>query len=125
MDNSDGRNITILKKIVEYCDEIDATRLVLGNTKEALEGSFIYKNTAAMSVLQIGELASHLTTEFKNSHTDIPWREIIKMRNIAAHHYGEFRTDYLWDTITSDIDDLRVYCTKCLNAMESANNIEK
>jgi uncharacterized protein with HEPN domain len=121
MNNSSGRDLTILKKIIEYCDEINATKLVMGNTREALEGSFIFKNTAAMSVLQIGELASHLTTEFRNSHKDIPWRDIIKMRNIVAHHYGEFRTDYLWDTITCDIDDLKAYCEICIVELKTVS----
>jgi uncharacterized protein with HEPN domain len=111
------RDKSILEKIVAYCDEIEETKKVLGNSKEALAGSFIYKNTVAMSVLQIGELATHLSSVFKNSHVDVPWRQIIKMRNIAAHHYGEFRIDYLWETITNDIEPLKTYCEQCVTEL--------
>ena len=38
-------------------------------------------------------------------------------RNIAAHHYGEFRSHYLWDTMTHDIEPLREYCQKCIEAL--------
>jgi uncharacterized protein with HEPN domain len=112
--STNERDRSILEKIVIYCDEIEETKKVLGNSKEALTGSFIYRNTTAMSVLQIGELATHLSPAFKNSHTDVPWRQIIKMRNIAAHHYGDFRTDYLWETITNDIGPLKTYCEQCI-----------
>jgi uncharacterized protein with HEPN domain len=33
---------------------------------------------------------------------------------IAAHHYGEFSADFLWDTVTDDIDELRDYCKACI-----------
>jgi uncharacterized protein with HEPN domain len=117
MSNS-SRNIQILEKIIQYCDEIEETKKLFGNSKEALSGSFVYRNAAAMCVLQIGELSNHLTTEFKQAYADIPWREIIGMRNIAAHHYGTFRTDYLWETISSDTLPLKVYCEKCLTEQD-------
>ncbi|MDR1082399.1 MAG: DUF86 domain-containing protein [Coriobacteriales bacterium] len=112
--STDERDKSILEKIIIYCDEIEETKKVLGNSKEALTGSFIYRNTTAMSVLQIGELATHLSSTFKNLHAGVPWRQIIKMRNIAAHHYGDFRTDYLWETITNDIVPLKMYCEQCI-----------
>jgi uncharacterized protein with HEPN domain len=111
------RDKPILEKIIVYCDEIEETKKVLGNSKEVLTGSFIYRNTTARSVLQIGELATHLSSAFKNSYTGIPWRQIIKMRNIAAHHYGNFRTDYLWETITNDIEPLKTYCEQCITEL--------
>ncbi|MDR1015537.1 MAG: DUF86 domain-containing protein [Coriobacteriales bacterium] len=112
--STNERDKSILEKIVVYCDEIEEAKKALGDSKEALTGSFIYRNTTAMGVLQIGELATHLSPTFKNSHADVPWRQIIKMRNIAAHHYGDFRTDYLWETITHDIAPLRAYCEQCI-----------
>jgi uncharacterized protein with HEPN domain len=40
-----------------------------------------------------------------NNITD---REV--MRNIAAHHYGSFSVEFLWDTIENDIPHLREFC---------------
>jgi uncharacterized protein with HEPN domain len=65
-----------------------------------------------MNVLQIGELASHLSKDFRLAHDHIPWRDIIDMRNIAAHHYTKFSVKTLWTTIINDIPTLKTFCQK-------------
>jgi uncharacterized protein with HEPN domain len=108
------RDLDILQKIVDYCNQLDETKARFGNTLEALESDTIYKNAAAMCILQIGELTAHLTVEFKAAHPDVPWQDIKAMRNIAAHHYGDFRLHYLWNTMNEDIAPLRDYCNACI-----------
>jgi uncharacterized protein with HEPN domain len=93
--DSNQRNIEILKKIVEYCDRIDATKARYGNSFETLENDYDYISSTAMSILQIGELTTRLTTGFKKKYGGVPWQDIKAMRNIAAHHYGQFRLHYL------------------------------
>ena len=63
-----------------------------------------------MSLLQIGELARHLTTEFKAAHADIPWRNIIGLRNVVVHGYGQLDMETIWATITEDIPELYRKC---------------
>jgi uncharacterized protein with HEPN domain len=66
-----------------------------------------------MSILQIGELVNILSEEFKSLNSDaVPWREIKRMRDKAAHHYGSFDTETLWETVTKDIAQLRDYCNQ-------------
>jgi uncharacterized protein with HEPN domain len=113
-----ARDIFILERIIYYCNEIDETKSYFGNSKDDLLASSIYKNALSMCVLQIGELTTHLTEEFKDSHTSVPWSDIKKMRNIAAHRYGEFSSDFLWDTVTDDIDELRDYSEKCIEELK-------
>jgi len=107
---NNNRNIDILKKMIQYCGEIQGTIDRFGNTLDALKSDFVYKNAVAMCILQIGELANHLTDDFKATYTDMPWRAIRGMRNIAAHQYGDFDIETLWGTITKNIPALREYC---------------
>jgi uncharacterized protein with HEPN domain len=85
------KNTGILERIIEYCNRIDATKARYGNSVEALENDYDHTGSVAMSVLQIGELTTHLTTDFKKQHSGVPWQDIVAMRNMAAHHYGQFR----------------------------------
>ncbi|MCL2141167.1 MAG: DUF86 domain-containing protein [Dehalococcoidia bacterium] len=59
---------------------------------------------------QIGELTTHISDEFKDTHLEIPWKDIRGMRNVAAQHYGNFSPKYLWQTINEDIPELRWFC---------------
>jgi uncharacterized protein with HEPN domain len=118
------RDKAALEKVVQYCDEIDETKEFFGDSKEKLTASRIYKNALAMCVLQIGELTTVISDEFKQEHSDIPWGDIKKMRNIAAHRYGDFSNDFLWDTASEDIGELRDYCKKCLFDADAVDDDE-
>ena len=111
------RDITILKRIIQYCNEIDETNVRFGNAKEKLIVDNIYKNALSMCILQIGELAANLTDGFRNRFNAIPWRKIRAMRNIAAHRYFSFDAEELWNTVSTDIDPLREYCKTCIELL--------
>jgi uncharacterized protein with HEPN domain len=119
------RSIDILKKIVVYCNQLGATKARFGQTFEDLTKDQDYRNSAAMCILQIGELATHLSPQFRKEHGAIPWQDIIGMRNIAAHHYGEFRLHYLWDTMNEDISPLRDYCNQCIYELSAQSSNEQ
>jgi uncharacterized protein with HEPN domain len=68
-----------------------------------------------MNVLQIGELATHLSKKFRLTHAHIPWHGIIGMRNLAAHHYTKFNFQTLWVTISKDTPKLKIFCQEQLN----------
>ena len=108
------RDLSIIEDILEYCDEIEDAIERFGNYYESLLGDKHYKNSVSMCILQIGELSSRLTEDFKQKYNAVPWREIKDMRNVTAHEYRKMEIDILWDTITADIPNLRKYCEKIL-----------
>ncbi len=112
--NNDERNISILEHIVKYCDEIFEANTYFGGSFEILKVNSIYKNAIAMCILQIGELAGHLTDDFKEVHNGVPWRNIKGMRNIVAHKYGDISTTVLWEAISEDVPMLKKYCISVL-----------
>ena len=114
--SSEERDLYILKKIIQYCNEADETISRFGDSLEILRADSIYKNAAAMCVLQIGELAGQLSDEFKERYPEKPWRQIKGMRNIAAHGYEGFDTDILWQTLKADLPELREYCSEIVLA---------
>jgi len=65
------------------------------------------KRAVAMAFLNIGELANHLSVEFRESQKEIPFNEIRATRNNAAHGYFGLRFDFIWKTIHEDIPILK------------------
>jgi uncharacterized protein with HEPN domain len=47
----------------------------------------------------IGEAASRVSPEMRQSVSSIPWADIIGMRNRLIHAYAEINLDILWDTV--------------------------
>ena len=75
----------------------------------------IYRNAAALCILQIGELVGKLTEDFRDSHDAIPWRKIKAMRNIVAHSYGTVDSEITWEIIKDGIPELKAYCLQVLS----------
>jgi uncharacterized protein with HEPN domain len=76
------------------------------------------KNSISMCLLQIGELAGKLTDEIKAEYSEIVWRDIIAVRNRAAHAYGSMDMEILWDIATNDIPELKTYCENIIEEKE-------
>lgn len=54
----------------------------------------------------IGEAARRVSPQFRQAHPEIPWRNIIGLRNLLIHEYGEVRVDRIWLIITTSVPDL-------------------
>jgi uncharacterized protein with HEPN domain len=106
----DDRNADVLLHIVDYCNEIKNTAERFGNDYGTFSKDSVYQNAVALCVLQIGELTMHFTEDFKNTYNKIPWNQIKALRNVVAHNYGKIDKEILWETISNDIPQLRVYC---------------
>ena len=112
------RNISILEHIIAYCDQIEETIRRFGNDYNVFSTDAIYRNAAALCVLQIGELAGKLTDEFRTAHPGAPWRQIRGMRNIVAHSYGTVDPEVTWEILTEDIPKLKAYCHQIITEAE-------
>lgn len=57
-------------------------------------------------IVVIGEAANRVSPEFKTEHSDIPWKDVIGMRNILAHQYDKVDSEIVWDVVHQDIPEL-------------------
>ncbi len=55
----------------------------------------------------LGEDAASISDAIKLKYPTIPWRNIIGMRNMVAHHYNKTEEEIIWDTATTDMEPLR------------------
>ena len=97
------RNIGALEHIVVYCQQIEQTVERFGNSAETFQNDPIYRNPAALSILQIGELVGKLTDEFREQHPAVPWRQIKAMRNNVAHILRTVDPEITREIITAEI----------------------
>jgi len=66
----------------------------------------------------IGEAARAVPEEVRQLAPDIPWPEIIGMRNILVHGYFEIDTDVVWNTVQQDVPRLRASVEALLKKLE-------
>jgi uncharacterized protein with HEPN domain len=54
----------------------------------------------------IGEAARQLSDEFKAEHDDVPWRDVIGMRNVLIHDYHNVAIRHIWVAAKVDVPEL-------------------
>ena len=102
-----NKDVQIVKKIISYCDDISSllTRYDMSYKNYREDISFQY--SCNMCIIQIGELVSRISDEFRDEYTNIPWNAIKKMRNLHAHDYDNIDLNIVWNTLTDDIPILK------------------
>ena len=87
------RNAGILEHIIGYCNEIKDAIERFGSTLEALQSDVHYRNSVAMCILQIGELAGHFSDDFKELYSAVRGEAVCATRNLfkrqAIWFWGE------------------------------------
>jgi uncharacterized protein with HEPN domain len=82
-------------------------QIVSGITYEQFVADIRIYYSVMKNVEVIGEAANMLTRHFRETHTELPWRLIVSMRNVLVHGYSQVSDADLWQTATSDIQPLR------------------
>lgn len=55
----------------------------------------------------IGEAVKNISPKIETEHKEIPWKEIIGMRNKITHEYFGVDLDIVWRTIKESLPSLR------------------
>jgi len=85
-------------KAIAYCQGLDRTAFTTN--------TLVYDATLRNLEL-IGEAATRIPTAVRDSHPDIPWRQVIATRNRLIHGYLGIDDDILWSIIQDDLPKLR------------------
>lgn len=106
----DNRDITILKHMLKYCNEIEKTIHRFGDNIEKFKDDNDYKDSLSMKIFQIGELANHLTDEYlEKTKNQLNWNAIRGMRNRFAHGYGKMDSTKIFYTAIEDIPVIKKF----------------
>jgi uncharacterized protein with HEPN domain len=90
----------------------EAASFVQGKSRHDLD----HDRQLALSLVRlievVGEAASRVTAGGRTLCPEVPWRDIVAMRNRLIHGYFSIDLDRVWDTVTDDLPPL-------INALEA------
>ena len=84
----------------------DAREFARGLDWAAFSASKLHQSAIIRCLEVIGEASATISTEFQQHHPEIPWREIVGMRNRLIHAYKVVRLDIVWEVVQSDLRPL-------------------
>ena len=89
---------------------LDAAREALqygaGKTPDDLQANRVLALALIRCIEIIGEAATRVSAELKIGHPEVPWADIIGMRNRLVHAYFEIDLVRVCDTLSADLPPL-------------------
>jgi len=89
---------------------IDAAKEAKSFVGDTSEQDFIKNRMLILSVIKeieiIGEAASKISEITKLEYPDIPWQDIVGMRNRLIHGYFDVNVKLVWNTVKNNLPTL-------------------
>ena len=115
MNSLSSKDEYLLNKIIENCDSIESRISKYAIDESVFSSDSDLREMVLFPLVQIGELANHLSDDFIESHSAIPWKDVIGMRHMVVHGYGILDYNWTWKTISEDIDPLKEHCVQVIS----------
>jgi uncharacterized protein with HEPN domain len=104
-----------LRQMREHARE--AVALVQHRTREDLDADRLLGLALLQLLLIVGEAASRVSTARHAQHPEIPWGQIIALRNRLIHGYDTIDFDILWQVLRVDLPPLTIALENILHSM--------
>jgi uncharacterized protein with HEPN domain len=107
---------------------LDAAKEALSFAQNKTRGDLDSERMLVLSIVKsieiIGEAASKVTQETRETVTELPWANIIAMRNRLIHVYFDIDLDRVWDTITDDLPPVIAALEKIVQKEEKSSALK-
>lgn len=90
-----------LRHMLEHAQE--AVALVTGKRRENLDSDRLLNLALVRLVEIVGEAAARVPKESWSTYPQIPWAQIVSLRNRLIHGYDAVDFDILWQIVTRDL----------------------
>lgn len=93
-----------LRDMLTYARE--AVGFAEGQSRADLESDSLRELAIERATEIVGEAAKNVSDVYKAEHPQIPWRDIIRTRDLFAHAYFKINTDAVWEIVTVSLPEL-------------------
>ena len=91
--------IIFLTHILEPINFIEV--YLQGVTEEHFHASIEKQDLVLRRLEIIGEATKNLPDEFRERHSDIPWKSIAGLRDVIVHQYFGINFNRIWETVVN------------------------
>jgi uncharacterized protein with HEPN domain len=96
------------ERLLDIMEAIERIEKYAERGKSAFLQDELIQNWMVNHITLIGEACRALPEEFQASHANVPWADIIAMRNLLVHHYFGIDVEAVLSVVERDIPELKL-----------------
>lgn len=96
------------ERMLDILEAIERIEKYAEEGKNAFEADELIQTWIVHHVTIIGEACRTLPEEFQARYANVPWADIVGMRNILVHHYFGIDTEAVWSVVEKDLPELKL-----------------
>ncbi|MFP3975100.1 MAG: DUF86 domain-containing protein [Chloroflexota bacterium] len=93
-----------MQQMLDYARQ--AVAMARGRERPDLESDYMFQLALTRLAEIVGEAASRVSVPTRERYQEIPWPDIVGMRNRLTHGYDAVDLNILWDTVAIDLPEL-------------------
>ena len=105
------------ERLLDILEAIERIEKYASKGKAAFLQDELIQNWMVNHITMIGEACRALPDEFQAAHSNVPWADIIAMRNLLVHHYFGIDVEAVWAVVERDIPELKLNIQVILNGL--------
>jgi len=94
-------------RLLDIQEAIERIERYTARGRAAFEQDELIQTWVLHHIQIIGEASRTISADFRAQHPEVPWIEIIGMRNILVHHYFGIDLNAVWFVVERDLPDLK------------------
>ena len=98
--------LVLVHDLVDAIDKIEA--YTKGMSEEDFFGDARTQDAVIRRLEIIGEATKNISLDFKDRHSDLPWKRLAGLRDILIHKYFDVRSKAIWEMLKVDLPPLKV-----------------
>jgi uncharacterized protein with HEPN domain len=105
------------ERLLDILEAIERIEKYAEEGKGAFEMDELIQTWVVHHITIIGEACRSLPADFQARYTNVPWADIIGMRNLLVHHYFGIDTEAVWGVVEYDIPELKMNIQEILKSL--------
>ena len=95
------------QRLLDIGEAIQRIEKYASQGRKAFERDELIQNWVLRHLQILGAACRNLSSEFRSHHPEVPWPQVIGMRNILVHHYFEMDVEAVWSAVERDLPNLK------------------
>ena len=95
------------ERVADIVAAAERIREITDRGRDAFDSDHILQAALTYNIQIIGEAAMQLSEAARADSPDVPWSDIIGMRNIVVHRYFQIDLDLVWQAGVVAVPDLK------------------